>query len=291
MLKVVLLMKKTLFSNESPVVELGYASESIADFAHAGLSAIGEASQKLLSKISGIAQSFSETKQVGELADIKNLGAPEQQFLSLVESHSFAEIRQLRAHVPEGFNGNYLEYSAELARITSQLVNVGASVLQPYTVFLASLMGTSDLSKLANDNKHITQALDSQRKADEKALSAFFKTGRKDAELTIGEVMHRNADWPAVLINLKKSVDAVNQVDRKQLAQLIAQAKDYLDIIHQRLATGKMNKITAQTAQALADGAYQVASQLEFYSIVHFRTLVFSQAVKDTVVRVNSILG
>lgn len=284
-------MKVLEFQEDKPVAELRYAAESISSFAANGVAAVGQMAGRLRELIPSIISNFSSSKTVGELPNLKPLSQEQQRFLALLDKASFAEVRQLRADVPEGFCGNFLAYATALADVASQLTNLAAEVLTPYTVFLAQLMGTSNLALLTQDRQHVYVGMTKEREDGEKALGTFFKTGRKEATQRIGEVMARNGDWSPLFEQLRKASDAINAVNRAQLTQLIDQAEDYLGVLHEQLAQGKMAHVTPETSKALAEGAFQVASHIEFYSLVHFRVLVLTEAVKATVERVNKILG
>jgi hypothetical protein len=279
------------FKEDTPVAELRVAAESISSFTQNGVAALGQVAGKLQSFLGSIASNFASVKTVGEIQDLKGLAAEEQKFLQLIEHASYAEVRQFRANVPEGFSGDMLNYANALAYSAGQLTNVASEVLQPYTVFLAQLMGTANAGQLTQDRKSVYLRMNKEREAAEKAIGAFFKTGRKEAELRVGDVVARNADFAPLFQQLRKAQDAINAVDRVQLSQLVAQAEDYLNVLCGMLESGKLANITAETSRALADGAYEVASHLEYYASIHFRVLVLTQAVKDTVERVNKILG
>lgn len=284
-------MKVLAPQEELPVAELSYAAESLSSFTAHGVAAVGQIASRLRELMPSIATNFAASRTVGDLPDLKNFSKDEQAFLAVLDKASFAEVRQLRADVPEGFQGNLLDYAGALATVSTQLTNLAAEVLTPYTVFLAQLLGANNLSHLTQDRKHVYVKMSQERDHAEQVLGSFFKSGRVDTHAKIGDVLSRNADWAPLFECLRKASEAINAVDRAQLTQLIVQAEDYLNVLHDRLTQGKMDEVTPETSKALAEGAFQVASHIELYSLVHFRVLVFSQAVKDTIERVTRVLG
>lgn len=280
---------KLLAPTTDSVGELSIAAESIASFAASGVAAVGEVAGKLTAFLPDMIRQFAQSKEVGKIEDVKNLSNEEQAFLKHLETASFAEVRLFRADLPEGFVGNLLAYSQDLASYAETLSNLSSQVLLPYTVFLAQLMSSPDPSKILDDHQAVYSVMASKRQAGYDALGAYFKGTQSSTR--IGDVMSRNSDFKPLFENIKKAVDAVNAVNRAELSQLITQAEDYLQVLYNQMHEGKMQSISPEASRALADGAYQVAAQVEYYSLIHFKVLALSQSVKATVLRVNEILS
>jgi hypothetical protein len=281
---------KVLNTKEAPINELRYAAESMASFAVDGMAKLSEVAERLKGLMPSIAANFEFSKEISNLQDVKNLSAEEQKFLQLIEPTSFAEVRIFRADVPEGFSGNLLAYASVLAQCAQGVTNLGSEVLLPYTVYLAQLMSKDKPASMSDNRQHIYIKMQHERDEGNKAIEAFFK-GNKESQVRVGEVLSRNADWKPLFDDVRKAVDAVNAINRNELSQQVAQAEEYLRILGDQMEKGNIAAVTPEAAQALAEGAFQVASHIEFYAVIHFRVLVLANAVKSTVERINKILG
>lgn len=284
-------MKNVLDFSQPPLEELRYASESISTFASDSVGVISKMAGRLGELLPGIVSNFATSKQVGELANLKHLSSEEQKFLSVIQTASYAELRQLRADTPEGFVGDFLQYATRLHQVAGQLTNLSSQVLHPFTVFLGQLISSRNAGQGSDDRKAVYLQMSKERERGYELMGEFFPKMKAKKSDLIGDVAKRNGDWAETFQELKGAVDAINAVDRQQLTQLIAQAEDYLNIVHDMIAKGQLDGVTAATSRALAEGAFQIASQIEYYTVVHFRTLSLSNAVKGTVERVNRILG
>lgn len=282
---------KTLDFSLPPVAELRYASESMSSYASDAIGAVSKVAGRLRELMPTIKNNFAASQEVGQIEDLKLFTKDEQKFLKILEHASFAEVRQLRADTPEGFVGSFPAYAGVLHSAANNLTNLAAEVLNPYTVFLGQLISSRDAALATDDKKNVYLKMKKEREDGYSAIAHFFPAKNAQGNQRIGQVIGRNGDWPTVFKLMGEAVEKINAVNREQLAQLIALAEDYLGIIHDMLVQGKLDGVTPETSRALADGAYQVASQIEYYALVHFKTLAFTNAVKGTVERVNDILG
>jgi hypothetical protein len=282
---------KVLDFQETPVQELHYASESITSFASSGVALIGEMAARLKELLPSISMGLAGSKDVNELKDIKGLAAEEQQFLANIAKVSYAEVREFRADIPEGFAGNLKDYAYVLAIAADKLTTFPSTVLNPYVLFLAQLMSSKNAA-IATDDKHsVHESLMSERKAGNDHIAQYFKLGRMEAEAKIGQVIGNNGEWKDLFIHLRQATEYINSINREEITHLLSLAVDYLNVIHQNLVEGKLENVSPEASKALADGAFQIASHIEHLALIHYRVLALTHAVKGTVERVNKILG
>lgn len=273
--------------------QLRFAAESIQSFSAAS---VGQALSGMASKLQSLLpEMLSGIKHAKEMipADSQAVKLPQDQrkFLELLNRVSFAEIRHLRAYVPEGFTGNLLTYSA--------ILNVGAAlsarmqdeVLQPYNVLLGTLISTADASKL-NDDKALAYARHSEVR--EKCISGigdFFHSGRMDSVSTVGAVMPNNAGWGQMLNQMSQMSASLGSISKDGIMHSVQVTDDYLNIIHQKLTSGQLANVTPETANALARGALELARDVEFYSVVHFRALALEASVGRTIELISKVMA
>ncbi len=284
-------MNSVLDTKFTPMQELHYAAESVNTFVAGTLGAAVQMTGRVKLLMPAIMTGFAGSKDVGELQNLKDLSKEEQLFLKTISKVSFAEVRALRADVPENFHGNFLEYANELKTHALTLSRLAPDVLTPYNVFLGQLVSSRNAALLVDDKASVYKAMEASRKEGYKHIEKFFSNKKFESTSRIGEVINRNNDWKELFAVLKAATDTINSVDRQLLTQLITQAEDYLEIIQDMLKNKKLEGITPETSKALANGAYQVASQIEYYTVIYFRIMGLTTAVRDTIARVNTVYG
>lgn len=271
----------------TPKEEFAIAQESITAMF---LSSVDEMKGKLMQVIPAVIRGFAGAQDLSGLPKFEDFSKEEREFLKHIQVTGFAELRELGAQVPEGLNSTYLEYIEVLSPTVLHLATIIPHVLQPYTVFLAELISHKSAMLSTNTKKLELDKLQKQREACYDAIGKLFYKGNTGTSSKYGKVVDRNNDWPVVFQKVQDMTRALQGVKLTQVKELTKQCADYLEVIHGRIAQDEMNEITPEVTKALADGAYQVAAELEFLSIIYYRVLALQAAVAATVSKVNEIL-
>ena len=285
------IMKKILENEYTPIEHLAMANESISTFVAGAVDVATAMAGRVKGLMPSIITGFKGASELADLEKLADLSKDEQAFLKIIGKVSFAEIRAIRADLPEGFTGDLEAYSKTLQVCANSLARLAPDVLHPYTVFLGQLVSTKNVSVFTDDKAHIYNAMEAQRKAGYANIAKFFPKRKLAENSRIGEVLSRNEDWKHLFISLKSATDTINAVDRQLLKQLMAQSEDYLNILQDMLKKGSLAGITPETSKALANGAFQVASQVEYYTVVYYRVLGLTASVRAMMDRLIRIYG
>jgi hypothetical protein len=200
-----------------------------------------------------------------------------------MQKHSYADVMALTAYVPEGLRTSYLEYAVLLDNAVVHASQLMDNVLVPYSAYLAALV-TNTEQKLSNQNIKLDYpAMAKTRDVINAALGQCFTPGSSKAEASIGQVVKRNADWPAVFTTSQNLITTINKVDRRALQRKIEECTDLLDRIAAKIKRDEFEGVSPQVVDNLADGAFQVASELEFYSVTFYKVLALTESVNRTI--------
>jgi hypothetical protein len=85
-------------------------------------------------------------------------------------------------------------------------------------------------------------------------------------------------------------VTNLEAVNRKAIKKEIDNCVDYLALIADSIKRNK-TKTRAEAAERLSLGAYQVAKEMEYFSISYYRALGLNSAIEDTVAHVRKVYG
>lgn len=271
-------MEKTL----SPTEELRLACEQ---FVAAGTS-VGTAGSKLLDYFKGlmpsISNAFSGSNALEKLPKYQGLGRDHRKFLERVNLHSYGSLREFKAFAPAGLNTTYLNYLGLLSQAVDHVLQFQPKTINPYLIFLAQLTSSRNAALSTDSHEAENKALQATRAEFDKQFATMFRTNVHETVTKVGNVIERNADWPEVF---QKSLELATKIEGLKLTTIqhgVKQAEDYLDIIFHLAQTGKLESATPEVLNAIAEGAYQVASELEFLSVIYYRCLTVNQAIKDT---------
>lgn len=207
----------------------------------------------------------------------------ERDFLKAMQGKTYMDIVSLTAHVPEGLAVTYLEYLDSLELAVRHATDITDGVLSPYSLFLAQLVSNAEERFSSGRIDQTYPNLAKERESFNKSLGQCFKPGSTKAEVKYGDVVNRNADWPQIFRRSEQLVTMVNKVDRKVLDRKVAECARLLDIVLEKVKREELNDANPQVVKNLAEGAYQVACELEFYSVTHYKAEAFAAAVSRTV--------
>jgi hypothetical protein len=124
--------------------------------------------------------------------------------------------------------------------------------------------------------------IEQERQRINAELGACFKKGSSKAEAAISDVVQRNGDWKSVFERCNEITGIMNSVDRSKLLKKVNECNGYLEIILKMAREGRVGKVASSAVMNLADGAYQVACELEFYAVAYYKAEVFVSCVNQT---------
>jgi len=219
----------------------------------------------------------------------------QRKFLDLMGKISYSRLSDFSVPVPEGQKGTYLQTLTSLKEAALHSKEKINEALAYYSKYIAILVNTPEMWLSTKDEMVYYNSLEKARLAVATAMEANFDHGKHNPMLSYGDAIARQQDWFDVLKTMLEVSDIINGIDRQKIKKSIASVMALVDVLKSKAkADGSINdNISPQVISAIADGAYQVAKELEFYSVVHFRSLAISNcltvAMDDLTKQVKSI--
>jgi hypothetical protein len=212
-------------------------------------------------------------------------------FIRSINKHPYLDITPLAAFVPEGLDTTYLEYLESLMKNAAHASTVLNDVLSPYSVFLSQIVNNKDAILETTTFSNMYKSLEKERSSLYENIGKCFKYGSTKTEVTLGDVIKRNSDWEHVFNNVTSITKLINSVDRNILNKKIKECSDLLDIIIAKIKRNELNNATPEVVRNLSDGAYQVASELEFFSVTYYKIIALVTSIDRTTEHFNKIFG
>lgn len=231
----------------------------------------------MLSELSGFVSKFVPDQPAITLT------SKQHEFVKEVSKHPYLDIAPFAAFVPEGLDVTYYKYAERLTPAVEHATKSTIAQLSSYTVFLSQLINNAEtkLGTVAFTKPY--QEIERARAGLNQKLGECFKRGSTKTDVTIGTVVDRNADWVSVFQHSDALVQSVNRVDRKMLNKKVAECGQLLNTVMELIRNNKLEGISPQAVNNLADGTYQVACELEFYAAVHYKVLAYAESINRTV--------
>lgn len=233
--------------------------------------------------VPNILKSFRGTETTVDLPVITPLSRDQKKFLKLLQDIPYTELSELKAYVPEGMRVTYLEYLNILIPVTEYLKTIQGNVLQPYCMFLAQMVSDVKMSTTIDSKKNFYDNLEGYREGTYKVFSGLYDKDSYKAETKVKLVVERNQDWVAVLNKLNEVVENVKSVDLDLIKKSVVEATTYLELFYKTLESDTDKKTSREAASRLAEGAYTVAKELEFFSSTYYRVLALNGSIENTI--------
>lgn len=211
------------------------------------------------------------------------LTSAQNDFVKEISKHSFSDLTALGAYVPEGLDVHYVDYLKILEAAGDHAFQITPKVLSEYSLYLSVLITNDQQKRDTTSHAYPLREIEKKRAEHNIALGRCFKKGSTRTDVTLGHVVGRNSDWPNVFNFANKLTKDANSVDRKVLNKKIAEVSQFLDIIQKKIEREEFVGASPEVIQNLAEYTYTVASELEFFSAIYYKTMAITNAINLTV--------
>lgn len=201
------------------------------------------------------------------------LTVKEAVLLKRVEQITYINLSDLMLPVPEGMQTKYLTYIAILEDAIEYAQGI-ATNLEEFTKWVAKIITNASMRNDTARHDNRWRKMQDEREVRYKAIGSCFGITNND-KLKYSKLLDRNADWHEVINRAHGLTKAINKIDR---TELLKQSKHVQSLLEKVLETSKRNGFDATSPEVLAslsEGSFQIASELEFYSVVFYRTSTF----------------
>jgi hypothetical protein len=210
-------------------------------------------------------------------------------FVKLLSRHNYVDISPLTVYVPEGLIVDYLSFAQALKRGAEHAVKV-QDLLNKYTTYLALLV-TNEYQRFSTvDSAKAYENLQAEREEILREIGGCFKEGDHTTMVKYGDAVTRNKDWELVFGEVDTLSKLTNSVSRDKLNAKVKEASNLMESVIKMLRDGKMESTSHEVAKELSDGAYQIASELEFFTVMYYRVMAFAIAVNQSVDKITDNL-
>jgi hypothetical protein len=211
------------------------------------------------------------------------LTSDQNKFLHEINNYKYLDIAPIRAFVPEGMDTTYIAYFTALKDATEHCEHIVETTMNDYALFLGSLINNTDSKFDTTNFVPVYKTLNANRDKLNDRLAKCFLMGSTKAEVTIGDVISRNTDWKEVFELSEKMLKEIQMVNRSKLDKKIVECVQLISIIQNKIKRNEFEGISPQAINNLSEGAFQIASELEFYSVTHYRVLAATTSVNRTI--------
>jgi len=207
-----------------------------------------------------------------------------------LHTKQYLDLAELNINIPEGFNGKLTDYATVIGEVTYETTLITEKVLKPYMVYLSQFLSNKDAKISTKDQTGIYKGLALKRESNINAMDHYRSNGTVSIS-KLGKLVNRKEDIVHLFKTtneLTKMIDGLNIQDVKDC---VKKCVDLLGIIIGQTEKGLIENVTPEVVMNLAFGAAEIAREVEFLAIVHFRAIGLTTCVDNiTEVLKNNIL-
>lgn len=200
----------------------------------------------------------------------------------------YAGIMDIPMPVPEGFIGNIHEYGILLSGIVIKLgtINGGLNdVIKNLSIMVSNPSMAMDSSKMAPSIGDVVNEMD----VKEPLFAEYLDPHRGHSTLPFGKLVARNKDWSDVVETAEKLQRAIATLNKKDTLAKAGEIERLLDKAIAMYKVGKFSEISGDWLEQLSGNVYHIATLLEWYSVIYYRSIAYLRAVQDIGVKLNTI--
>lgn len=228
-----------------------------------------------------ITSAFKAATALSQTPNYEGITSDHKRFVELLNKHSYAELRNLKAVRPTGLAVPFLTYLQTLDVAVHHALAFKSETLDVYTMFLAKLTSTKD-ALICTDERKLFTKIEKGRADVEAEFAKQFKTTDNTTDTKLAAVVDRNADWIDVFGQMDQVRRTLDRINLKDIELTVSHANDYLEVVYHQIKNGEIKNMSDEVIRQLSDGAYQVACEVEFLSLIYYRVVTLEVAIKDT---------
>lgn len=194
-----------------------------------------------------------------------------------VEKVAYVNLAQLPIPVPQGLMVPYLDYISILETAVERAEKVDG-LINAFTTTVAQLITNPDLQKDTRSHTSFYRDLQNSRDTTYATIGACFSNNYK-AKQPYGTMIRRNAEWNDIINRSNDLIDRMNKIDRKGLINKSKQLGSMLKKVKESSKYGGFDSASPETIKLLADGSYQMASELEYYAVIYYRVQALTATI------------
>jgi hypothetical protein len=193
-----------------------------------------------------------------------------------VQSHNFLDFQDILVQVPEGFEGNLIDYLRLLDRIHLDVFKETLEVIGDYNIVLSSFITNKEDKTSLRVHTQVYTRADAKRQQVLKDIAGFFKHDSDLSRLPLRKVIARFADMEQLT---DAAVDLTKDNHIKNLEKVKSAVNETVTYLDKIMANKETSEVSGYAAKQLAESAMSVARLVETCSIYAFKT---RQAIECT---------
>lgn len=225
-----------------------------------------------------------------KLADIFSLKKEENVLEEKLQVFKYIDIMKLKVSVPEGFNGNFLEYS-NLLKESVLTIKTLDDDLNEYKKLISEFISNpklmtrdavnmdyakSKINTIANLNKNIGKLFNGNGNSTSRELGKLFRNNNE-----INDTLRTSY--------LIKDVIGIKNLKIDKIKNNVSDIIELVNVLIKNINSNDEFQVSASIVVLMGNYTEMIAKLVEFYAITHFRLLAYLNSLDNTIATIKNL--
>lgn len=199
--------------------------------------------------------------------------------LNAVKHYDYLVFGDIYVSVPDGFLGNYLEYSEFLNSIVSRVFNIDKTLLREYCIMLSTFISNMDEKISLVDHTTFYKKVRREREEITNDSKKFFNKSEGSTKAKLRTVISRFSELEDLMHSVSSLTSSVTSSVLQNIHHSTTDCVNLLNFIILSINKGQTKNISPAVANNIAVGAYEVGKYVELAGIIYYDITVFLHSI------------
>jgi len=193
-----------------------------------------------------------------------------------LSQNNFLEYQSVLVQIPEGFQGNFLDYVNSLNRVQNVIFKEAFELIAEYNLVLSSFITNKEDKTSLRVHTQVYTRADAKRQQILKELGVYFKEDDNLSKAELRKVISRFSDV-SLVVDAVVELTKDNHVDNlKKIQRSVNECVSYIDKI---VSNNEIQTISGYASKQLSECAMSVARYVELCAYFEYKVRQASQSV------------
>lgn len=205
----------------------------------------------------------------------------ENKIANTMAKTDYEDMRKFRMHVPEGFKGNLLTYFILMQQVLNYSQDIALPALQEFYVLVADVVSNKSSRKSVKDLAGMFSGYSKSREQYAKELASYFVPHSSQADRAFGEIFGGGRQLSEMYSEKYKLKRLLADIKISKYTDAVSKIRNGMQALVDIVGRGENTYLSPAQVKNITEGAYEMARQVEFFSLNYFRAYTACNIVES----------
>lgn len=233
--------------------------------------------------IPNLSHAFSEVMASSKTDkyDLKPLNVNLTVLNRAIKSADYMSVGILNVYVPQGFQGNLLEYTVVLNQALN-FSNIITERMVKFNQLISAFITDKNTRRSTKDLSLAASTMEQERQGVRDALAVFVKEGSRSDRASLKNVYASMGEISTVSFATLDIITKANETSIEQVQKLTNDASELLKALGDQAMAGQIPDMSAESYRSLSSATLTMARDVELHALLMYAVYQLKKAVEHT---------